>query len=106
MPTALLLVNDALRKRGLTQGMATCTAGPEHGNVASQCMYVLPDSAPELSYDDALCAVDLGARMECWEGCGQYCINGMLAQLLAGCKCFARLIPTCPQPIAAVLTLS
>lgn len=29
--------------------------------------------------------------------------NVMLAPLLAGCKCFARGIPTCPQPIAAVL---
>lgn len=38
--SAWLEMNGALRKRGLTLGMAT--AGPEHERFPSQCMYVRP----------------------------------------------------------------
>lgn len=59
---ALLDMTDALLRRGLTPNMAQ--AGQEHENAPSQCMYVCAISAPQLSYDDAMCAVN--ARVEKW----------------------------------------
>ena len=52
----------ALFKRGLTLSMAQ--AGPEHENAPSQCLYVHACSMLQLSYDDAILAVN--ARVGRW----------------------------------------
>ena len=59
---ALLDMTDALLRRRLTLSMAQ--AGQEHENAPSQCMYVRAISAPQLSYDDAISAVN--ARVGKW----------------------------------------
>ena len=59
---ALRGMRNALSKRGLTLSMAQ--AGREHENAPSQCLYVHACSTPQLSYDDAILAVN--SRVERW----------------------------------------
>ena len=69
---ALHLMNEALLKRGLT--LSRVRAEPDHEDAPLQCMYIRSLSAPQLSYDDAICSVlshlrRWGRNRECSE-CG------------------------------------
>ncbi len=59
---ALQDMSSALSKRGLTLSMAQ--AEQEHENAPSQCLYMRACSTPQLSYDEAIGAVN--ARVERW----------------------------------------
>ena len=68
---AMTEMRDALSGRGLTLSMVK--AKKKHEHYPSECLYVHPSSAPQLSFDDAILALD--ARIERWgdnkNACGQ-----------------------------------
>ena len=69
---ALQGMSSALSKRGLTLSMAQ--AEQDYEDAPSQCLYVHACSMPQLSYDDAIAAVN--ARVQRWgrfgdSGCGR-----------------------------------
>ena len=70
-PAALRDMNVALSRQGLT--LSTAQAEPEHEYAPSQCMYLRAISAPELSYESAICAVN--ERVKKW-GRHDECVCG------------------------------
>ena len=62
-PAALRDLNVALSRRGLTLSIAQ--AESKHEYAPSQCLYLRARSAPELSYKEAICAVN--EHVEKWD---------------------------------------